>query len=348
MPRLEFSTESRAQLQYQRFHHPHPRVQRKMEALYLMSQGVSCADVARWLQVSRGTLTNYRNEYRAGGVGGLQTVKFYRPQSALEAHRATVEAQFAAQPPATIKQACAVLAELTGVKRAPTQVRQFLYRCGLRCRRVGSLPAKADPVVQAAFLATALQPRLDEAVAGARQVFFVDAAHFVLSAFLGWLWSATRLFVRAPSGRQRFNVLGALNAVTQEIHTVTNTTYITALEVCQLLTQLATQATAGIPVTVVLDNARYQRCHLVTAHAAQVGLELLFLPAYSPNLNLIERLWKFVKKQCLYSRYYEKFAPFQAAITSCLETASTRHKKELKSLLTLNFQTFDEVQIMPV
>lgn len=115
-----------------------------------------------------------------------------------------------------------------------------------------------------------------------------------------------------------------------------------------MLTQLAAQATAGVPVTVVLDNARYQRCQLVLAHAAGLGIELLFLPSYSPNLNLIERLWKFVKKQCLYSQYYEKFAPFQAAITKCLETAPTTHKKELKSLLTLQFQTFDEVQVMPV
>lgn len=348
MPTLEFTTETIQTLHHERFHHPHPRVQQKMEALYLMSQGLSCATICHLLRVSRGTLTNYRNQYRAAGVTGLQTLPFYRPQSALDAHRATIEAHFAAHPPATINHACAVLSELTGIKRAPTQVRQFLRRCGLRCQRVGSLPAKAAPVVQADFLTTQLQPRLDEAVAGTRQVFFVDAAHFVLGAFLGWLWTKQRVFVRTPSGRQRFNVLGALNARTQAIFTVTNTTYITALEVTQLLTQLAAQATAGIPITVVLDNARYQRCQLVCEHAAGLGIELLFLPSYSPNLNLIERLWKFVKKQCLYSRYYEKFAPFQAAITECLASAPTTHKKELKSLLTLKFQTFDQVQIMPV
>ncbi len=108
MPSLEFSTETIEQLQYQRFHHPHPRVQRKMEALYLMGQGVPCQTVARWLQVSRGTLTTYRNEYRAGGVVALQEVHFYRPQSVLAAHQETVTAHFAAHPPATIKQACAV------------------------------------------------------------------------------------------------------------------------------------------------------------------------------------------------------------------------------------------------
>ena len=90
------------------------------------------------------------------------------------------------------------------------------------------MPAKADPEEQAQYLKETLQPRLDEAKAGIRAVFFVDAAHFVLAPFLGFLWSVTRLFISAPAGRQRFNVLGALNAVTHELISVTNDTYITA------------------------------------------------------------------------------------------------------------------------
>ncbi|MDQ3089454.1 MAG: transposase, partial [Acidobacteriota bacterium] len=115
---------------------------------------------------------------------------------------------------------------------------------------------------------------------------------------MGWLWSFARIFISAPSGRQRFNVLGAIDALTKQITTITNTTYITSAEVCQLLTKLAAQATPEVPITVVLDNARYQRCRLVQTHAATLKIELLFLPPYSPNLNLIERLWKFVKKKC--------------------------------------------------
>jgi transposase len=147
-----------------------------------------------------------------------------------------------------------------------------------------------------------LEPRLAQARAGQRAVFFVDAAHFVLAPFLGFLWSVTRLFVRAPAGRPRFNVLGALNAITQELLTVTNDTSMTATEVCALLRQVAA-LNLGVPLTVVLDNARYQRCAQVVTLAASLHLELCFLPPYSPNLNLIERLWKFVKKQCLYSIY---------------------------------------------
>ncbi len=113
-----------------------------------------------------------------------------------------------------------------------------------------------------------------------------------------------------------------------------------------MLVKIAERATAEIPITIVLDNARYQRCKLVMEKAAELEIELLFLPPYSPNLNLIERLWKFVKKQVLYSKYYEKFEDFKTAITNCLEQTETTHKKAIDSLLTLNFQTFSETNVV--
>jgi transposase len=209
------------------------------------------------------------------------------------------------------------------------------------------IPAKADPEVQAAYLQQELEPRLAAAQAGQRAVFFVDAAHFVLAPFLGYLWSLTRLFIQAPSGRQRFNVLAALNAVTHELVTVTNETYITAQTVCTLLERLAA-LNLSVPISVFLDNARYQKCALVRETAARLHIELCFLPAYSPNLNLIERLWKFVKKQCLYSHYYADFASFKAAIVQTLSETDTRHKSALDSLLTLRFQVFRKPQLVPV
>jgi transposase len=167
----------------------------------------------------------------------------------------------------------------------------------------------------------------------------------VFAPFLGIVWCFQRLFVKAPSGRQRVNVLAALNAVTHEVLTVQNLTYITAETVCALLRRLASSQ-PGIPVTVILDNARYQRCALVQAVAETLGIELLYLPTYSPNLNLIERFWKFVKKQCLYSKYYPDSASFQEAIMTCIEQAPICHKAELESLLTLRFQTFQAVSVI--
>ena len=96
----------------------------------------------------------------------------------------------------------------------------------------------------------------------------------------------------------------------------------------------------------VLDNARYQRCRIVEELAVQLDIELLFLPPYSPNLNLIERLWKFTQKQCLAAQYYENFAAFKGAIAGFLGTVHERHAEELQSLLTLNFQRFEKAQSM--
>jgi transposase len=169
----------------------------------------------------------------------------------------------------------------------------------------------------------------------------MDAAHFVLAPFLGFLWSIARIFIKAPCGRQRFNVLGALNAITHELVTITNDTYITSISVCELLKKLALLE-INVPITVVLDNARYQRCTVVQEMAKALSIGLCFLPTYSPNLNLIERLWKFVKKQCLYSKYYKSFAVFKEAISQCLEQTSTTHSSALSSLLSLNFQMFNK------
>jgi transposase len=176
-------------------------------------------------------------------------------------------------------------------------------------------------------------------------VFFVDAAHFVFGTFLCCLWSFTRLFVRAASGRQRFNVLGAFNAITQELTAVTNTTVVNTETLCELLRKIAAQCLAG-PVTLVLDNARYQRNAVVQTLAASLGIELLFLPSYSPNLNLIERLWRFLKRESLYGRYHPTFANFQVAIQNNIALLPTKHHDRLASLMTLNFQVFDNVSLL--
>jgi transposase len=193
---------------------------------------------------------------------------------------------------------------------------------------------------QAEFLKDHLEPALAEARAGTRDVYFVDAAHFVRGAFLCCLWCVARLFVRGASGRQRYNVLGAWNAVTRELVRIGNTTRVSSDTMLELLAKLA----AGMvrPMTLVLDNARYQHCRKVMAEAERLGIRLLFLPSYSPNLNIIERLWKFTKSKALRGKHYNDFQLFQQAIDACLDQTSQGYAANMKSLMTLNFQTFDK------
>ena len=345
MLKLEYSKEAVAALRYWRFHHPHPLVQLKMEVVLLRSQGVLHEHIQHICGISKATFYRYLHAYQAGGVERLKEVHWHRQESALVHQRMTLEEHFRAQPPATVAAAAAQIEALTGIKRGLTQTRQFLQKLGMKPRQLGPMPAKADPKKQEALKAEQLEPRLAEAQAGQRAVFVMDAAHVVYAPFLALVWCFTRVFVKAPSGRQRLHVLAALHATTKEIVTVQNLTYVTAEPVCALLRLLA-GAYPAVPITIVLDNARYQKCALVQELARSLGMELLYWPAYSPNLNLIERLWKWVKKQCLYGKYDPTSADFQAAIQQCLAHAHSDHLAELESLLTLKFQTFTAVPVL--
>jgi transposase len=349
---ISFTDEDRRSLAHDRFHHPDPRVQRKMEVLWLKSHGLGHDDIATYADVSRRTVQRYLDEYRQGGLDRLRRCRWHQPQSTLAEHQGSLEDYFSKHPARSAKQARAVIELQTGVRRGLSQVRHFLKESlGRRWRQTGAIPVPPRKTIeehareQAAFLEDKLEPRLEQAREGHRQVYFVDAAHFVFAPFLGSLWCVARLFVRAASGRKRHNVLGAFDAVTHRLIRVTNQGYINAESVCALLRSVA-GAAVGLPITLVLDNARYQKWALVQALAGSLGIELLYLPSYSPNLNLIERLWRFVRKESLNSTYYEDFGQFAAAIDECLDGLHTVHKGEMKTLMTHKFQTFENVPLL--
>lgn len=318
-------------------------VQRKMEALWLKSHALPHHLIAKLTAISENTLRSYFEDYHRGGIERLKQLGYRGQASLLSAHRQSLEDHFTNHPPTTAKEAAVEIEQLTGIKRSPTQVRAFLHRIGMQRRMTGILPSKGNPQQQADYKTDQLEPRLQEAKDGTRAVFFVDASHFVFSAVMGMLWCFARIWIKAASGRKRFNVLGALNAVTHELITVTNDSYINAQTVCELLRKLAV-LNLGIPITLVLDNVRYQRCALVQELALSLQIELLFLPAYSPNLNLIERYWKFVKKNVLYAKHYSSFDDYCAAITDRIAQSTTTDKPALDTLLTLNFQTLPKPQ----
>lgn len=212
---------------------------------------------------------------------------------------------------------------------------------------MGPLPHDPNNEEQRQFLEEKLLPRLEEAKKGEREVWFVDASHFLYSGVLGFLWCLVRVWLPSPTGRKRWSVLGAVNAITREVRWVSTAGKVSGEVVLSLLKKL-TYSKEGPPVpgpkiTVVLDNAKYQKNWLVRLAAEWYGIELLYLPTYSPNLNLIERLWKFVKKEALACRCLGTFEDFQQAIERCLTETATTRKDELQSLLTLNFQLFDNV-----
>jgi transposase len=127
--------------------------------------------------------------------------------------------------------------------------------------------------------------------------------------------------------------------------TITNDSYINAISVCELLRAIAAKHTGDV-VTLFLDNAGYQKCALVQQLAAELAITLIYLPSYSPNLNLIERLWRHVKQEVLYSRYYDSFPKFKTAIMGCINSIGSHNGKSLDSLFSLKFQIIEKSRIL--
>ena len=149
MLKLEFTDEDKKLLSYNRFNYPHPRVQLKMEVLWLKSEGLSNQKIAKLAGISVNTVTSYNRDYQEGGIEKLKEIRFNRPESKLKKHQKTIEEYFESNPPATINEAVKRIEELTGIKRSPTQVRKFLKSIGMRCLKVGTIPSKVDVEAQA-------------------------------------------------------------------------------------------------------------------------------------------------------------------------------------------------------
>jgi transposase len=189
-----------------------------------------------------------------------------------------------------------------------------------------------------------LKPLIKLAKEGVIDLFFVDASHFVMGGFAGTLWSRVRCFVKTACGRSRYNVLGALNFCGKKVTTITNDTYISAEQVILLMEKLLVEYKDKV-LALVLDNAAYQRCGKVTEYAKEHGIGLIFLPPYSPNLNLIERFWKLVKAKVLNAAYHGTFEDFKRTIDDCVSGSNGKHKGETTSLISENFQLFTDVFI---
>jgi|AntRauTorckE5430_2_1112549.scaffolds.fasta_scaffold00436_10 transposase len=329
---------------YYKTYSPSPVIRDRMNVIclrYKLYRPGACADA---VGVHHNSVTRWTRTYIKDGLEGLLSVEAYRPQSDLVPYATEIKNDFTLNPPRSIGHARKRIAELTGLFWCITQIRKFLKNVlGFRYRKFRSLPGGKKSVselatIQSEFLEHTLNPLLDNALRGVADVYFVDAAHPVQGFQDGRVWSETPVSVRTSSGRQRVNILGALHATSHEMYSVTNTDYVTATTVVELI-EFIRDENPGRRIHLVLDNARYQRCALVAKAAKRYNVHLVFLPPYSPNLNLIERFWKFLKSTALAGIYFETKAAFIEAVAAFLDQVnSSDYDEQLSTLLALNFQ----------
>jgi transposase len=312
----------------------------RIKAVYSLGTGFSAEDVVTILMLDEETRRNYVKRYQSGGINALITDHYLGSFSKLsEVQLLELNVHLEQNTYLTVEAIIAYVDEAYDGSYSVSGMTDLLHRLKFTYKKSKLVPAKADKEKQEQFLKHL--EALRENKGKNDPILYMDSVHPQHNTMLayGWIKKGQDNIIKSNTGRQRINVNGALDADTHTVITREDES-INAISTIALLEQIETAYPLAVIIYVICDNARYYRSKLVGQFLETSKIQLVFLPSYSPNLNLIERLWKFMKKQVLYNKYYEKFDTFKQSALGFFENIQ-QYKPELDSLLTNNFQLLD-------
>ncbi len=306
---------------------------------------LGCKRIGKMTGCCRNFVRDLIHKYNNEGIDSVLEIKppTGRPGK-IAPHLNEIDAALEKAIPKCSSEAMHIIEKTCGVKICVSYARQLFHKLGYGFRKLQPIPGKADADKQTEWIKN-LQPVMDEAREGKRKLFFMDAAHFTLETFLCHVWCKEPLYLRSGAGRNRFNVLRCIDPFSFDFIESHTMVYVDAEQVREFLVKVR-NASGEIPVSIVLDNARYQHCNAVKEKAAELNIDLIFLPPYSPNLNIIERLWKYTRRHVLAGKHFASPASFHEALRYFFEDDFYNHISALSSLLTLNFQSFKNAHLL--
>ena len=308
----------------------------RIKAVVLLATGWTAEQIAEVLQIDANTVRNRFKCYRRGGIEELVRVALRGSKCALgEDQLASLDAHLQTHLYVTAKAVAHWVEETFGVSYTESGMTAVLHRLGYVYKKPKLVPGKADATAQREFLAEYEKLKKDKGEDD--PVYFMDAVHPQHNPVIacGWIKRGEDREVRSNTGRRRVNINGAIDLERLEPVVRFDDTINTDSTIA-LFEQLEQVNLAATWIYVICDNARYYRSKAVKEYLKTSRIKLVFLPPYAPNLNLIERLWKFFKKKVLYNRYYESFDEFRTACEAFF-TNPRKYHRELRSLLTENF-----------
>ena len=319
----------------------------RLRAVLYKADGYSNKEIAALLQMGINQVTKILRRYLEGGIDALLSDNYQGSQPKLtdeQQHVLTVELKTKIYN--TAQQVIAWVEHQWGVRYGLRGMHGVLKHLGFSYKKNRLVPSKADPEAQRQFVLwfEALRDQLgpDD------RIYFGDAVHLKHNAEAGYAWSMVGEphVIPTNSGRQRYNILGVYCTQTHEHLFILTEDNINQHTMVQLLQQLRAKHPGDGQIYLVLDNASYNKAHRVRdeAHAQQITLK--FLPPYSPNLNLIERLWKFMRKKFCKDKYRGTFAEFRTQLDTFFANLG-QYRAELASLLSENFELVPSVWQAP-
>jgi transposase len=314
----------------------------KLSVLVLLDEGLTQEMTATLLGISLGTVNKCKQKYEDDGLDKYLD-KHYVPYSGklTDEQLAMLEDQVTNGMYSTCSQINDWIENNFGFRYSESALRSILHKLDFSYKKTTSVPGGLDSVEQAAFL-TQLEPFLAETDPETEVVCFIDAVHPQHNTRSDYVWTKRGQKKEVPSntGRSRLNINGAMNAHAPEEVTVVESECINAQSTQNLLEKLLARYEDKETIWVIADNARYyDNTTLREWLSKNPKIQILHLPPYSPNLNLIERLWKFMRKKVINLHYYRKFDDFRRAILDFFQNID-QYKWDLESLITPNFQRF--------
>jgi len=309
----------------------------RMKAILLLNTGFSFQEVAEILLMDDDTVRRYRNIYEEEGIEGLMQ-DFYIGSSPLlyQIEIAELVKHIENHTYLSAKEVCQWVKEKFNVMYSVSGMTALLHRLNFVYKKPKIVPGKADAEQQKKFVR--LYRRIKANKADEDQIYFADGCHPMLNpiAGYGWIKKGTQKEIPSNTGREHLNLNGAYNPQTGEAIVIESQT-INAQSTIELFEKIQRKQCQG-KIYFISDNARYYRSLFIKEYLRKHHrIKIIPLPVYSPNLNLIERLWHFYKKKILYHTHYENIKKLREATFIFFENLR-KYRSELTSLMTENFQ----------
>ena len=304
----------------------------RIRVILLLDIGESSSDIAKFLFLDESTIRNYERRYEEGGLEKLVNDYYIGRSSYLsieEQSQLTGELETKVYP--TTKSVILYIKKEFGVVYTVGGMTGLLHKLGFSYKKPKGVPGKANTREQEVFVEEYNK------VKKKGLVYFADSTHPMLNPILssGWIRKGKEYEVKTNSGRQRVNINGAiemktLNVVSRSCKKVNGSS------MCALLRAIRLRHWGARKIYLILDNAPYNKSSPVRDLAKELKIRIMYLPPYSPNLNPIERLWKYMKKEVMANRYYPDVETFQEELMLFLR-GIRKHRQELSTLITDNF-----------
>jgi transposase len=309
----------------------------KIKAILMLNQGYSCQQVADILLLDMTTIWRWHQLYTDEGIKGLLKDNYIGGTCKLTEEQLKRFVQhLESNVYLTAKEICAYVEKSFGVEYTPKGMTSLLHSLNFAYKKPKHIPGKANSKAQQEFIDR--YEHLKNTMSGEDKIYFVDGVHPLHNSqpAYGWIKKGQEMVIQANTGRQRINLNGAY-CIADHSAVIHEAEMINAQSTIALFKEVMRQQPLGF-IYIILDNARYYRAEMVTEFVSRNHrIRLMFLPPYSPNLNVIERLWRFFKKNVTYNTYYEEFSVFRKYCLNFFKNLK-KYRPQLESLMTDNFE----------